>query len=143
MSTPAQSDVHTDAFLTEWHRIVREKDAAAIGALLADGVTLGAPPYWTKLEGATLVAHLLGLILDTIEGFTYHRQWVAGRELALEFTGAVGGKQLQGIDLITLDAAGRVANLDVLMRPHNGIAALRDAIAPRMQAFLARQAEPS
>jgi hypothetical protein len=124
-------------FLAEWHRIVRVKDRDAIGALLADEVRLGAPPYWTKLQGRQLVAHLLGLILQTIEDFTYHREWVAGRELALEFDGRVGGKHLQGIDLITLDDAGRIENLDVLMRPLNGIAALRDTIAPRMQAFLA------
>jgi hypothetical protein len=126
----------TQAFLTEWHRIVRAKDAGAIGALLAEDVTLGAPPYWSKLEGRKLVAHLLGVILSTIEEFTYHRQWVAGRELALEFTGRVGTKHLQGIDLITLDESGRAAKLDVLMRPISGMVALREAVAPRMQEFL-------
>jgi hypothetical protein len=133
MTTVTQPSTETEAFLTEWHRIVREKDAATIGALLAEDVTLGAPPYWSKLQGRPLVAHLLGLILRTIEDFSYHRQWIAGYELALEFTGHVGGKHLQGIDLITLDSTGRVVNLDVLMRPINGIAALRDTIAPRMQ----------
>jgi hypothetical protein len=127
----------TAGFLAEWHRIVLTRDSAGIGALLAEDVTLGAPPYWTPLQGRALVEHLLGLILETVEGFTYHREWIDGRELALEFTGRVGGKELQGIDLITLDDAGRVAHLDVLMRPLNAIAALRDAIAPRMQEFLA------
>jgi hypothetical protein len=143
MTTAAQTNTTTEVFLAEWHRIVQEKNVTAIGALLAEDVTLGAPPYWSKLQGRPLVAHLLGLILQTIEDFTYQRQWVTGRELALEFTGHVGGKHLQGIDLITLDEAGHVANLDVLMRPINGIAALRDTIAPRMQEFLARLATPS
>lgn len=130
-------------FLAEWHRIVLTKDSTGIGALLAEEVTLGAPPYWSKLQGRQLVEHLLGLILESIEGFTYHREWVGGRELALEFTGRVGSKHLQGIDLITLDDAGRIVNLDVLMRPLNAIAALRDTIAPRMQAFLAGPGESS
>jgi hypothetical protein len=125
------------AFLAEWHRIVLTKDCAAIGTLLAEDVILGAPPYWSPLQGRQLVEHLLGLILESIAAFTYHREWVSGRDLALEFTGRVGNKHLQGIDLITLDDAGQVARLDVLMRPLNAIEALRDTVAPRMQEFLA------
>ena len=125
------------SFLAEWHRVVREKDRGAIAALLADDVSIGAPPYWTRLEGRELVAHLLGIILAIIEGFEYHRQWSEGRELALEFTGTVDGKELQGIDLISLNENGKIARLDVLMRPLNGIKALREAVAPRMQEFLA------
>jgi hypothetical protein len=128
-----------DCFLAEWHRIVAERDVAALGAVLAPDVTLGAPPYWSKLAGRELVQHLLGLIVHTIEDFTYHREWSEGRELALEFRGRVGETELQGIDLITLDGEGRIRNLDVLMRPVNGIVALRDRIAPRMAEYLAQR----
>jgi hypothetical protein len=123
-------------FLTEWHRVVAERDLAALPRLLAPDVTLGAPPYWQRLEGERTVGHLLGLILQTIDGFTYHREWVQGAELALEFSGHVEQLELQGIDLITLDASGRVRNLDVLMRPVNAVLALRDRIAPQMVRFL-------
>jgi len=127
------------AFLERWHRIVAEKDLAALHDVLAEGVTLGAPPYWSKLAGRPMVHHLLGLIVHTIEDFTYHREWIAGRELALEFRGRVGDAELQGVDLITLDDAGRIANLDVPMRPMNAVAALRDRIAPRMAEWLAQR----
>jgi hypothetical protein len=127
MSGPA------DRFLASWHRIVAEHDLVALGAALAEDVTLGAPPYWKKLQGREVVGHLLGLIVHTLEDFTYHR------ELALEFRGHVGAKELQGIDLITLDDSGRIANLDVLMRPANAIEALREAVAPQMAAFLAER----
>jgi hypothetical protein len=129
-----------DAFLAEWHRIVAEKDAAAVIRLLAAEVTIGAPPYWNRMQGAPLVAHLLGLILETIEDFTYHREWTQGDELALEFSGRVGDTQLQGIDLISLDARGRIRGLDVLMRPVNAVVALRERIAPRMVEYLAARA---
>jgi SnoaL-like protein len=120
------------AFLARWHRVVAEKDLAGLAALLADDVALGAPPYWSRLEGKTIVQKLLGVIVETIEGFTYHRQWTNGRELALEFRGRVGGLELQGIDLITLDDAGRIAQLDVMIRPINALLALRDRVAERM-----------
>lgn len=138
----AQAFNDSAGFMAEWHRIVREQDGGAIAALLEDDISLGAPPYWTRLEGKEVVAHLLGIILKTIEGFEYHREWIDGRELALEFTGSVGGRELQGIDLVSLSARYRIARLDVLMRPLNGIKALREAIAPQMQEFLARKAGP-
>jgi hypothetical protein len=126
-----------DSFLEEWHRIVREQDAAAIVEILADDVSIGAPPYWNRLEGKELVAFLLGLILETIEDFTYHRQWRSGRELALEFIGQVDGQNLQGIDLITVNEDGLLCAIDVPMRPINTVEHLRDVIGPRMQDYIA------
>lgn len=83
--------------------------------------------------------HLLGIIIRTIEGFTYHREWQHGNELALEFTGRVGELDLQGIDLITLDDRLAIARLDVLMRPLRAIEALQEVVAPQMTAFFARR----
>lgn len=128
------------AFLESWHDIVRRRDTAAIGALLEADVTIGTPPYWQRLEGHALVHFLLGVILETIEDFTYHREYATGGELALEFTGHVGGIELQGIDLITLSEHGKVARLDVLIRPANAVEALRERVGPRMEAWLAEHA---
>jgi hypothetical protein len=131
----------TDRFLEIWHRVVASRDLEGLAPLLAPDVSLGAPPYWQRLEGEALVRFLLGLILETLEGFTYHRQWRDGAELALEFTGKVDGLDLQGIDLITLDASGRIARIDVLMRPVNAVQALIATVAPRMQAHLAARSD--
>ncbi len=128
------------AFLKQWHRIAEERDIAAIEDLLAEGVSLGAPPYWTKLQGRRMVNHLLGLILQTIEGFTYHREWLDGAELALELTGRVGELDVQGIDLISLDDENKVRNIDVMIRPVNAVIALQKIISPKMEAFLTRGA---
>jgi len=128
-------------FLKEWHRLVAEKDLGALHSVLVDDVSIGAPPYWNRLEGRDLVHHLLGQVISSIDDFTYHRQWEQGSELALEFTGKVNDLDLQGIDLITLDGELRVAKLDVLMRPVNAVIELRGIIAPRMAEFLAARAE--
>ncbi|MDH3211889.1 MAG: hypothetical protein OEM05_05340 [Myxococcales bacterium] len=130
-----------DGFLVEWHRIVAERDVAALESVLAKDIEMGAPPYWSRLRGRDLVVHLLDLIIHTIEDFTYHREWREGGELALEFTGHVGDTELQGIDLISLDERGEIAKLDVLMRPVNAVIALREIVAPQMAAFLARRSE--
>ena len=127
-------------FLDEWHRIIREKDIVALGEVLAEDVTLGAPPYWEKLEGKAMVHKLLELIIDTIADFSYHREWLndsdGKSEIALEFKGYIGELDLQGIDLITLNDRGQIQNLDVMIRPINALEALREIIAPKMIAFL-------
>jgi len=128
------------AFLARWHRIVAERDVEGLREVLAEDVSMGAPPYWQRLSGRPLVHHLLGIILETIEGFRYEREWVAERDLALEFRGRVGELELQGVDLIALDDAGRIARLEVPMRPLNAVEALRGQVAPRMAEWLRRQA---
>ena len=148
-----------ESFLARWHTIVAERDLVALREVLAEDVTMGAPPYWQKMQGRDLVHHLLGLIINTIEGFTYHREWVGARsadgnadandgesddngtgnsanEIALEFTGKIGKLDLHGVDLITLNADGKIQNLDVVLRPENAIGALREVIAPQMMAFI-------
>ena len=108
-----------------------------LAEVLAPDVAMGAPPYWAKLEGRDTVAHLLGIIIQTIEGFTYHREWWRDGELALEFQGRVGDLDLQGIDLITLDDANRLVNIDVLIRPINALLELREIVTPQMAEFFA------
>lgn len=134
----------TDAFLTRWHRLVAERDLVALESVLAEDVSMGAPPYWDALQGRPIVHHLLGLILHTIEDFRYQREWHddarGGGEIALEFHGRVGERKLQGIDLITLNDRGELQNLDVLIRPINALSALRDVIAPQMLEFLRENA---
>ena len=132
-----------DDFLTRWHRFVADRDAAILAPLLAPDVSLASPPHQAKFEGPELVLHLLDLIVHTIEDFRYRRQWRDGREIALEFTGRVGECELQGIDLIHLDAQARLGSLDVLMRPKSAIEALERIIAPQMIAYLARRRQAS
>jgi hypothetical protein len=133
--------VDAAAFLERWHDIVARRDLDGLGGVLADDIALGAPPYWSPLEGRELVSQLLGLIVNTIEGFRYRREWISGSELALEFTGRVGDLDLQGIDLISLDASGRIRRFEVPMRPLNAVLALRESIAPQMAAFLSQRAK--
>ncbi len=128
----------SEAFLEEWHRVVANKDLEGLESLLEEEVQIGAPPYWNRLEGRPLVHHLLGVILVTIENFTYHREWQQGSELALEFHGHVGDLDIQGIDLISLGDDGRVRSIDVLMRPVNAVLRLQEIVGPQMIEFLTR-----
>ena len=130
---------NAEEFLTEWHRIVAAKDVEALGAVLAAEVAIGSPPYWEPLRGPDLVQHLLGIIINTIDDFTYHREFWRGGELALEFKGRVDGLDLQGIDLISLDEDNRLCHIDVLIRPINALEELQRIVGPQMMEFLGQR----
>ncbi len=67
---------------------------------------MGAPPYWNRLQGRDLIGHLLGHVVDIVEDFTYHREWIDGRELALELekAGKAGDLERLLTDLPELQA---------------------------------------
>jgi hypothetical protein len=127
--------IDAEDFLVSWNRAVHARNTEGLAALLANDVSMGAPPYWNRIEGKAVVAQLLGIIVETIADFTYHRQWVNGAELALEFEGHVGDCALQGIDLITLGEDGLITRLDVMIRPENALVLLRERVGPRMVEF--------
>ncbi len=127
--------IDAEDFLVSWNRAVHARNTEGLAALLADEVSMGAPPYWNRIEGKAVVAQLLGIIVETITDFTYRRQWVNGAELALEFEGHVGDCALQGIDLITLGEDGLITRLDVMIRPENALVLLRERVGPRMVEF--------
>lgn len=132
-------------FLAKWHPVVKDRDLAGLETLLAPDVSMGAPPYWDRLRGRPLVHHLLGLIIHTIKDFSYQREWHddsrGNGEIALEFHGHVGELDLQGIDLISLNDRGEIQKLDVVIRPMNALAALRDVITPQMAVYLRKLAK--
>ena len=62
------------------------------------------------------------------------------RSPSITVSGKVGGTDLQGIDLITIDAAGQLVNIDVMIRPINAVEALMEIVTPRMTEFFATRA---
>ena len=120
------------AFLERWHEIVATRDVEGLAEVLAEDVTVGAPPYWSKLESREVVHRLLSIIIETIDDFTYHREWVNGPELALEFRGSIEDLSLQGIDLITLNDEGKIQNIDVMIRPMNVLSKLAGIVRDKI-----------
>ena len=74
--------------------------------------------------------------------FKYGRQWLSddGREWALEFKADVAatGKEVHGIDLVSLNEAGRIAEFTVLARPPNAVEALKGEMMRRVPVRLAK-----
>ena len=90
-------------------------------------------PIWSnRTPDARLYALILTTVSEVFQDFTYHREIVGDNNWALEFSARVGDLPLKGIDLIRLDDDGLIAELEVFVRPYNGLRALGVAMARRL-----------
>jgi hypothetical protein len=106
-------------FIEHWHEAVRERDAQKLSAIIAEGCELHSPVVWKPSADKHYLLHILTGVITLVEGFEYRKEWVDGNEIILEFTGTVDGKSLLGIDKITLNDAGQMERIEVLIRPLN------------------------
>jgi hypothetical protein len=106
-------------FLQQWHTAVLSKDAALLSSIIAEGCELHSPVVWKPTSDKAYLIHILQGVIDTIDDFAYREEWVKGNGIILEFTGTVAGKALVGIDKITLNDAGLMSRIEVLIRPMN------------------------
>jgi hypothetical protein len=121
----------TDAFLQAWHAAVRESDASLLAPRIADGVRFSSPAVFRPIQGRERVVALLADVLASISNYCVTKTWIDGSEILLEFEASVGKLSVQGIDRITLDGDGRMAQLRVFVRPFSGLRALMTAVADR------------
>jgi len=112
--------------------IVASGDDAAIETILAENVRFMPPTYWKTWTGRAAVAAVLGHVGQVFSEFKYRRVMGEGKDWALEFQCKVGEFDAVGVDLITLDDDGMIAEFEVVMRPHKTIGALRDAMNARV-----------
>ena len=84
------------------------------------------------------------MLMDTVggvfgESFVYDRQWLSddGKDWALEFSAEVGGKKLDGMDLVRLDEHGKICEFSVVARPPNTVALLKKEMMARVPLKLA------
>lgn len=106
---------------------------AAIG-LLADDVVFRSPAVFKPYEGAASAGHLLRAVFEVFEDFRYTDELTGDGVHALLFEARVGDRELQGMDLLRGNAAGRISEFTVMVRPASGLAALAQAMGARLGA---------
>jgi len=118
--------------ITLMQQVVASGNESKIAGLLAEDVQFLPPTYYKTWTGRAPVAAVLGHVGRVFSDFEYRRVMGAGIDWALEFQCKIGDLDAVGVDLITLNDAGLIANFEVVMRPHKSIGALRDAMNARV-----------
>ena len=120
--------------LAKWYRFVSEKgkDMQALAEALADDVLLRSPVLWKPKQGkATAILHISS-VARVLEDFTYQRQFVGDNAVVLEFSARVGSLSVKGVDIFQFNAAGQIVDIEVMVRPANGLQALGAAMAQQL-----------
>lgn len=118
--------------ISHLQEVVALGDDGLIAGLLAEDVRFLPPTYYKTWVGRDAVAAVLGHVGQVFSNFRYRRVMGEGKDWALEFQCRVGDLDAVGVDLITLNDAGKIAVFEVVMRPHKTIGALRDAMNTRV-----------
>ncbi len=110
-------------------------DIDALLATLAPDVVLHSPVTFAPYTGKDTVGRLLRLVSETFDGWRCVTE-VQNPDgvIAFVFRARVGDRELEGLDLLRLDADGLIAELTVMIRPLSGLIALAQAIGPKVDA---------
>jgi hypothetical protein len=99
---------------------------------LRDDVELHSPVLFRGFEGIDAVGAILGHVSEVLENLTYVDEAVGNGTVVLRFKAMVGDLELEGIDYLTLDEQGKVADLTVFMRPMSALTVFNAQMAERL-----------
>ena len=98
------------------------RDHDALVEALSPDVVLWSPIFEVPFSGRDEVGDLFAVLLDELWPLTYLDE-IAGDPHILHFAAQVGGKRLEGLDLLRLDEDGRAREITVFLRPFPAVAA--------------------
>lgn len=116
-------------------------DLDAVGRCLADDVTFLAAASDRPFHGRGEVLWLLGNVLEVSHGLEYVHESRDGNRMALGFRLRLpGGTEVEGLELVTLDAEDRFLEARLHARPFAAVAELGAVVGPRLAARRGRLA---
>jgi len=119
-----------------WHRLVRERDARGLDALLDEEAVFLSPVMHTPQRGKRVTQVYLSAAFEVFfnPGFRYVREIVGDTDAMLEFETEIDGIFVNGVDLIKWNAAGRIVEFKVMLRPLKAINVVQQRMAALLQA---------
>jgi hypothetical protein len=109
----------SNATIDAWHKLIDERNAAALEDILADEAVFHSPVVHTPQRGKHLAKLYLSAALMVLgnSNFSYVREVVSDSDAVLEFTAEVNGIHINGVDMIHWNAEGKIDDFKVMIRP--------------------------
>jgi hypothetical protein len=121
-----------------WHRVVQDRDIAALDDILAEDAVFHSPVVHTAQKGKQLTKLYLSAAMMVLGNgqFSYVREVVGESDAVLEFTAEVDGIHINGVDMIHWNADGKIDDFKVMIRPLKAVNLLHEL----MKQMLSRMA---
>lgn len=115
-----------------WREFINQPNAEKLQTILHDTVKFHSPFIWKPKHGKASATAILLAATEVFVDFRYVREIRNDSHWALEFEATVGEFSLRGVDLIELDANGKIVDFEVMIRPANALAALGAEMGRRL-----------
>jgi hypothetical protein len=115
-----------------FRRAAEAKDLELLAETLREDVELHSPVLFRGFEGREAVVTIIEHVAATLEDLEYVDETLGEGTVALRFKAHVGDRELEGVDYLTLDEDGRIADLTVFMRPMSALTAFNEQMAERL-----------
>ena len=109
--------------LDKWYGYMKSHDRAALWDLLHPDAVFESPVVHTPQRGRDITFKYLASVDKVLggPGFAYTGEWRSDTGAVLEFQTEIDGIKLNGVDIITFAADGRITNFKVMVRPLKAI----------------------
>jgi hypothetical protein len=113
---------------------IERGDIDAASELFAPEIVFHSPVTFHPFTGRDTVRRLLHEVLAVFGDFRYTDELAGGEQHALIFRATVGEREVEGLDLLRIDADGQIADFTVMLRPLSGLVPFAEAMAARVAA---------
>jgi len=123
-----------------WHGFITGNSSEGLDTLLADDVVFYSPIVYTPQRGKAVTRMYLSAAAQTLLGdggdgeFRYTKQVLADNVAVLEFETTVGGKYVNGVDIIRCDDTDLIVEFRVMIRPLQAINVVHEQMRARIEA---------
>src|SRR6202790_284312 len=109
--------------LDKWYGYMKSHDRTALWDLLHPDAVFESPVVHTPQRGRDITFKYLSSAEKVLggPGFAYVGEWRSENGAVLEFENELEGIRINGVDIITFDADGRITHFKVMVRPLKAI----------------------
>jgi hypothetical protein len=117
---------------TSFRAVVESGDIEAAQELLAPDIVFHSPATFHPFIGRETVSRLLELVAETFEDFRYTDEFESDGAQALIFRAGIGGREIEGLDLLRFDEQGLICDFTVMLRPISGLVPFAQAMGEKV-----------
>jgi hypothetical protein len=125
----------SNSTLDAWHRMIEERNAAALDDVLAEDAVFHSPVVHTPQAGKALTKLYLSAAIMVLgnSNFEYVREVIGESDAVLEFTAELDGIIINGVDMIHWNADGKIDDFKVMIRPLKAVNLLHRMMGQMLQ----------
>jgi hypothetical protein len=112
--------------------MLAKESSDALAPLLAPSVQFDSAALHRPFVGKEAVLRLLPVLRNCFEDVEITDEFTAANTLSFVFSGRIGGRDVNGLQLVRFGPDGLITRVTGMVRPLTGLVALTEAMAPHV-----------